>query len=181
MIKKCEYEWAQNKAVEMMKNLGIRVKTDEEKMVSIADFGLSDFKKEGAQILTFFNTERISAKVIVLFKNQTLPEHWHPPVGDDPGKEEVIRIIDGTVYFYIPGQDTVKEGFIPERKEEYYTARNENIMKAGDQIIIEPGVKHWFQAGKEGAVMYSISTCVRDGLDGFTDPNVVRETQIIDE
>jgi hypothetical protein len=29
-------------------------------------------------------------------------------------------------------------------------------------------------------VFYSFSTCVRDGLDRFTDPAVVRETRIID-
>jgi D-lyxose ketol-isomerase len=53
-------------------------------------------------------------------------------------------------------------------------------MKPGDQITLEPGTKHWFQASGEGAVMYLISSCVRDVLDQFTDPEVVRETKIVD-
>jgi hypothetical protein len=29
-------------------------------------------------------------------------------------------------------------------------------------------------------VMYTFSTCARDVLDRFTDPNIVRETKIVD-
>jgi D-lyxose ketol-isomerase len=47
-------------------------------------------------------------------------------------------------------------------------------------MTLEPGTKHWFQAGEKGAVMYSFSTVARDVLDGFTDPNVERVTQIQD-
>ena len=77
---------------------------------------------EGVQVLTFFNTKRIAAKILVLFPNQTEPEHRHPQVGDDPGKEETIRIIKGTVRFYIPGDDNTQYGIIPQGKEDYYTA-----------------------------------------------------------
>jgi D-lyxose ketol-isomerase len=100
-----------------------------------------------------------------VFPNQTEPEHWHPPVGDDPGKEETVTVISGIVYFYIHGGDTFKEGFIPEGKENYYTMRKGIIMKPSDQITLAPGEKHWFQAHKDGAVMYSFSTIVRDALD----------------
>jgi D-lyxose ketol-isomerase len=63
---------------------------------------------------------------------------------------------------------------------DYYTVRNEVVLLPGDQLILPPGIKHWFQAGKMGAVMYSFSTKVRDALDQFSDPNVVRETEIAD-
>ena len=80
----------------------------------------------------------------------------------------------------MPGEDTLKEGFIPEGKEDYYTMRKEIVMKPSDQITLAPGEKHWFQARDKGAVMYSFSTIARDALDQFTDPDIVRITKIVD-
>lgn len=180
MITRKEFNQAQKKAAEKIKKSGIRITQEEADQIEVADFGLGDLQNEGAQILTFFSTERVSAKVIALFPKQTEPEHWHPQVGDDPGKEETVRVIDGTVYFYIPGQDNLAEGAIPKGKSHCYTVRHELVMKSGDQITLKPGTKHWFQAGKEGAVMYTFSTCVRDILDKFSDPDIVRTTKIID-
>ena len=91
-----------------------------------------------------------------------------------------MRIIAGTVYFYIPGEDTFKEGFIVDGKDDCYTMRQEVAMQPSDQITLAPGEKHWFQARDEGAVMYSFSTIARDALDGFTDPTIKRITKIID-
>ena len=180
MLTRAEHEAARKRAALMIQNAGIRITSEEIARISVADFGLSNLEVEGAQILTFFSTDRVSAKVIALFPGQTLPEHWHPPVKNDQGKQEIIRIIDGKVYFYIPGEDTLKSATIPAGKENVYTCRHEIVMKEGDQLILEPGTKHWFQAGEEGAVMYSFSTCARDALDGFTDPQVVRETVVVD-
>jgi hypothetical protein len=47
---------------------------------------------------TMVQMDRISVKVLALLPDQTVPEHWHPLVDDDPGKEETIRVITGTVY-----------------------------------------------------------------------------------
>ena len=164
----------------MIRNAGIQITADEEKSIEVVDFGLSNLDKEGVQVLTLVQSDRISIKVMVLFPNQTEPEHWHPPVGDDPGKEETIRVISGTVYFYIPGEDTFNQGFIVAGKDDRYTMRNETVMNPCDQITMQPGEKHWFQAGWEGAAMYSFSTIARDALDGFTDPNIERITKIVD-
>ncbi len=180
MITRSECNIAQEKAFQMIRAAGIVVRDDEKDGIAVADFGLSRLLIEGAQILTFFATERISAKAIALFPNQTLPEHWHPPVGDDPGKEEIVRVVSGTLYIGLNGEDTLKESHIPEDKETVYTCRNEIVMNPGDQLTLEPGTKHWFQAGPEGTVVYSFSTCVRDILDGFTDPAIMRETKIVD-
>jgi D-lyxose ketol-isomerase len=180
MLTKAQYKNAQQRAAAMIQKAGIRTKAEEMDKISVADFGISNLEVEGAQILTFFATDRVSAKVIALFPGQTLPEHWHPPVENDPGKQEIIRVVDGTVYFYIPGEDTLEAARVPEGKDKVYTCRHEVIMRMGDQLILEPGTKHWFQAGEEGAVVYSFSTCVRDALDGFTDPGIVRETVIVD-
>ena len=68
---------------------------------------------------------------------------------------------------------------MPERKDTY-TSRHEIIMKSCEQITIEPGTKHWFQAGSTGAVLYSFSTCSCDALDKFTDSSVERITKMVD-
>ncbi len=180
MITRKELEEAQKRTAEMIKKAGIVVLDEEMGKIAAADFGLSRLEKEGAQILTLLETERVAFKILTLFPYQTEPEHWHPQVGDDPGKEETVRLVYGTLYFYIPGEDNMRHGFIPEGKESSYAMRHEIVMKPGDQITLEPGTKHWFQAGGEGAIMYLISSCVRDILDQFTDPDVVRETEVVD-
>ena len=178
MILKKELDEVCQQSIEMIEAAGIFLTDEDKKKVTAADFGLSRLKKEGIQILTMFDEERIAGKILVLLPFQTEPEHWHPRIGDDPGKDEVIRALGGELYFYIPGQDNMKKGFIVEGKEAYYTMRHEVDMKPGDQLVLPAGTKHWFQAGPSGAVMYSFSTKVRDALDQFTDPNIVRNTVI---
>jgi D-lyxose ketol-isomerase len=169
-----EHEAAQKKAAGMIQSAGIQISENEIANIEIVDFGLTDLKKEGAQILTLVQTERISVKIIALFPHQTEPEHWHPRVGDDPGKEETIRVVKGVLYLYIPGANTLKEGKIPKNKDEEYSCRNELVMQVNDQITLTPGTKHWFMAGNEGVVIYSYSTIARDILDKFTDSRVIR-------
>lgn len=181
MITRKNYIEVQKKAAELIEQAGLFITPAEKEKIAVADFGLSDIYNEGIEVLTFFETDRIAGKILVLLPNQTEPEHWHPPVGNDPGKQEIIRAIWGTLRFYVEGEDNFKEGFIPEGKDDFYKLRHEIILKPGDQLVFHPGEKHWFQAGAEGAVMYSFSTTVRDGLDGFTNPNIVRETKIIEE
>jgi D-lyxose ketol-isomerase len=180
MITKEQLKNAQMRAAEMIRAAGIQIADHEAKSIEVVDFGLSHIEKEGIQVLTLVQTERISVKALVLFPHQTEPEHWHPPVGDDPGKEETVRVISGTVYFYIAGKNTFKEGFIVDGKEDCYSMRNEIVMKPCDQLTLQPGEKHWFQARDEGAVMFSFSTIARDALDQFTDPNIERITKIVD-
>ena len=180
MITRTEFKKSCDKALRMIDEAGIQLSEPERTKITAADFGLSRLRNEGIQILTMFETDRVAGKILVLFPFQTIPEHWHPAVGDDPGKEEIIRAISGDLYFYIPGEDTLENGFIIAGKEDHYTVRNEVVLMPGEQLILAPGTKHWFQAGEKGAVMYSFSTTVRDILDQFTDPEVVRETLIVD-
>ena len=105
MITRAEQTEAQRHAAKMIRRAGITITDAEANSIEVVDFGLSNLEREGVQVLTLVQTERISVKVLVLLPNQTEPEHWHPPVGNDPGKEESVRIIAGTVYFYIPGED----------------------------------------------------------------------------
>jgi D-lyxose ketol-isomerase len=180
MISKAEYKQAQHRAAEMIRDAGIPVRPEEFEKIEVADFGLENLEAEGAQILTLFATERIAGKVIVLLPGQSLPEHWHGPVGDDPGKQEVLRVAAGSCCCVRPGGNSLRFATIPEGKQDAYTCRQETVMRQGDQLVLEPGTKHWLQAGPQGAVVYSFSTCARDALDEFTDPQVVRRTVIAD-
>lgn len=181
MLTRAEYAAAQSRAAAMIRESGICITDEESQKVEVADFGLGRLHVEGAQILTLVATGRIAVKIVVLFPCQTLPEHWHPRVGEDPGKEETIRVVSGTVRVYIPGDDSMHEGFVPAGQEDAYTMRQELILKPGEQITLQPGTKHWFQASQAGAVMYSFSTVARDVLDGFTDPEIKRITNIQEE
>jgi len=180
MLTRQQVREAQARAAAMMRDAGVVFTPEEAEAIAVADFGLSHLEVEGAQILTFVNSERVSAKVIALFPGQTLPEHWHPAVGDDPGKEETLRVIRGTLYCGLPGEGPLHHATLPAGKESRYTCRRELVMRPADQITLAPGVPHWLQAGPEGVVLYSFSSCARDILDGFADPDIVRETRIID-
>ena len=181
MITKSEFVLAQTRAAEMIRDAGLVIRPEEAESIEVADFGLGRLETEGAQILTLVQTDRISCKVLALVGYQTEPEHWHVSVGDDPGKEETVRVLWGKLDFFTPGEDNTDRSLIPSGKEECYTCRNHIRMLPGDQLTLEPGVKHWFRAGADGAVLASISTVARDDTDRFTDPNVVRKTVVNEE
>jgi len=178
MITRGEHEAARARAAELIRAAGILLTESEARSIEAADFGLGRLEREGAQILTVVQTERISVKVLVLFPGQTEPEHWHPRVGNDPGKEETVRVASGTLFFYREGEGARDDASIPEGKRDVYTCRREVVMHPGDQITLPPGEKHWFQARAEPVVLYSFSTVARDVLDGFTDPAIERVTKV---
>jgi len=182
MLNKRQYREAQKRALEYMEKAGVVLSEKEKENISVADFGLSDLVHQGGQILTFFNTSRLSAKIIVLFPWQILPEHWHPAIENDIGKEEIMRVRWGEIYLYVPGEPTPHpRARIPLEERENFTVWYEVILKPGDQYIIPPKTVHWFQAGRNGAVIDDYSSTARDLQDGFTNPRIVRETQIVEE
>ena len=182
MLAKKQYREAQKRALEYMLKAGVVLSEKERENISVADFGLGDLEHQGGQILTFFNTSRLSAKIIVLFPWQILPEHWHPAIGEDIGKEEAMRVRWGEAHLYVPGEPTPQaKGKIPAGEEKNFTVWHEVILRPGDQYIIPPQTVHWFQAGSEGAVIDDYSSTARDLQDGFTNPRVVRETRIVDD
>lgn len=180
MITKKEQRAARSRAAELIRTAGISVSDEEEARIEVADFGLSNLEQEGAQILTWVQTERIGVKILSLLPGQALPEHWHPRVGDDPGKEETVRHVWGDLYIYVDGTDTMSAGGVPGGKRDVYRCRHELAPAPGEQVYFEPGRTHWFLAGRRGAVAYSFSTVVRDVLDEFTDPAVRRVTEVGD-
>lgn len=181
MITRRQQEEARWRAAAMIRQAGLVITDEEAAGIEVVDFGLGRLGTEGVQVLTLVQTERISAKVLALLPHQTEPEHWHPPVGDDPGKEETVRVVAGTVYFYVDGPDTLKEGFLVPGEEVHYTMRHEVVLAPGSQITLAPGARHWFQAREGGAVMFSFSSVARDALDGFTNPAIERLTRVVDD
>jgi D-lyxose ketol-isomerase len=147
--------------------------TEEEKIrIEIADFGLNDLENTGLEILTYVNTDRCCAKELVLFPNQTCPEHIHPPVEGEDGKEETFRCRWGKVYLYVTGEETPNRKVNPP--EGTFTVFHEVELNPGEQYTLYPNTKHWFKAGAEGAVVSEFSTKSRDEADIFTDKRIIR-------
>ena len=179
MLTKEAQQQVQQRALEYFKKAGIILTEEEKRNIEVVDCGLGDLAHTGVEILTYVNTERCCAKELVLFPRQTCPEHKHPPVGEDPGKEETFRCRWGVVYLYIPGEKTFQpHAKPPPGKEGYYIVWHEIILNPGQQYTLPPDTLHWFQAGDEGAVVSEFSTKSRDEADIFTDPAIQRITRI---
>ena len=179
-ITKAQYEEAKAKALEMYEKAHIFLTEEEKANLEVSDFGLGRLDEFGVQLVMYVNTERVSAKDVVIFPGQICPEHFHPVMGSDPGKEETFRCRYGEMYIHVPGEPTENpKGKMPAGKEDTATVHHEVVLKQGDQILVTPGTKHWFQAGPEGAIFAEFSTKNVDELDVFTDPEVERITKII--
>ena len=145
---------ARERAAAMLADAGIVLTPAEREQIEVADFGLGRLDEIGLQLVVYVNTERVCAKELVLFPGQTCPEHRHPPVAGEPGKEETFRCRRGSVVLHVAGAEVV--------------------LGPGEQHTIEPDTLHWFQAGPEGAIVSEFSTTSRDSLDFFSDPRIVR-------
>lgn len=175
MITKAQYSEARRKALDYFKKAGIAITPAEVELLEVADAGLSDLWNVGLVILTYVNTDRVCAKELICLPNQMFPEHWHPTVKGQPGKEETFRCRWGTFYLYVPGEPTSKpKAAPPAARRPWLTSWHEVILKPGDQYTLPPNTKHWFQAGPEGAVVSEFSTHSDDESDFFSDPNVKR-------
>jgi D-lyxose ketol-isomerase len=150
------------------------ITAEEAQSIEVVDLGLDDFQRQGLAILVYVNTERCCAKELVLWPQQTCPEHRHPPVGDDPGKEETFRCRWGSVYLYVDGEPSLAPACQPPGGDEAYTVWHEIDLQPGDQHTIPPNTLHWFQAGPSGAVVSEFSTRSTDENDVFTDKRIQR-------
>jgi len=146
---------ARARAAAMLAEAGIVLTKAEEQQIEVADFGLGRLDEIGLQLLVYVNTDRVCAKELVLFPGQTCPEHRHPPVADDPGKEETFRCRRGSVVLWVDGHGEIE-------------------LRPGDQFTIPPDTLHWFRAGGDGAIVSEFSTRSRDQTDVFTDPQIAR-------
>jgi D-lyxose ketol-isomerase len=175
MISGRQYQEVVTRSAGMLRAAGITITAEEQARFEVADFGLGELEKTGLEIITYVNTERCCAKEIIMFPRQTCPEHRHPSVAGQPGKEETFRCRWGTVYLYIPGEAAANPASKPPAgSEAYYTVAKEVCLKPGDQYTLMPDTPHWFQAGPEGAIVSEFSTRSTDENDIFTDPRIAR-------
>jgi D-lyxose ketol-isomerase len=179
MLTKEQFAAAQRRAKEYLERSGIVLTPVEAANIEVADLGLGELESTGLELVTYVNTERCCAKELVLFPRQTCPEHRHPPVAGEPGKEETFRCRWGVVFLYVDGEPTPgPHARPPAGREASYTARHEIVLHPGEQYTIQPNTLHWFQGGDEGAVVSEFSTRSRDEFDIFTDPEIKRTTVV---
>lgn len=166
---------AREKALALLENAGIVLTDKEKNTVEYCDYGLNDFDRIGTEILIYVNTERVCAKELVLLPHQICPEHIHPQLGEYAGKEETFRCRWGEVFLYVPGEPTQNpRGHVPEERKEHFTVWHEIHLLPGQQYTLHEQTLHWFQAGKDGAVISEFSTASFDDSDIFTDPDIKR-------
>lgn len=179
MLTQEQYQAYQQKAVSMFEKASIVLTDEEKKQIEIADFGLGKFEETGLAILVYVNTERVCAKELVMLPRQTCPEHRHPTVSGEPGKEETFRVRWGKMYLYIPGpKNATPKASPPAGHEQAYTVWHEIELNPGEQYTLMPNTLHWFQAGPQGAVVSEFSTRSTDENDIFTDDEISRMTKI---
>ncbi len=167
-------------ALELFQKASIVLTEAEKQQIEIADFDLGQFEQTGLAVLVYVNTERCCAKELAMLPHQTCPEHRHPAVGVNPGKEETFRVRWGEVYLYLSGPATASPKAIPPAgRERTYTAWHEIHLKPGQQYTLPPDTWHWFQSGPEGAVVSEFSTHSTDENDLFTDAEIARITKIV--
>lgn len=184
MLKQEQIESARARAREGLARAGITLTSEESAGIEVADFGLGELEATGLQLITYVNTERVCAKELILFPHQTCPEHRHPPIGTEAGKEETFRCRWGIVYLYVEGEPSGHEAAKarpPAGREHAYTVWHEITLAPGEQHTIPPDTLHWFQAGPDGAVVSEFSTTSRDEYDIFTDREIQRIPVILSD
>ena len=171
--RKKDYEKYSVEAKKYLDKAGIAITKEEEKKIEVAEYELGCIDKVGLELVVYVNTDRCCAKELVLLPYQTCPEHRHPEINGETGKEETFRCRYGKVYLYVEGEGKDEiQAIRPEGMEEYFTCTNEIILNPGEQYTIMPNTLHWFQAGPEGAVVSEFSTKSRDEYDIYTDPRI---------
>src|SRR5437667_3181301 len=104
----------------ILTNAGISLTPQEHANIEIAEFGLGELERTGLELVVYVNTDRYCAKELVLFPRQTCPEHRHPPVGAEPGKQETFRCRRGRVWLYVEGEAVARpQARVPEGSEAY--------------------------------------------------------------
>ncbi len=174
MLKKDDYDRLKEASAEYFKKAGIAVTEKEMQAFQVAEYDLGCVDTIGLELIEYVNTERCCAKELVLLPGQICPEHRHPPVCGEIGKEETFRCRYGTVYLYVAGESNTDEikAHIPEGMEQYFISRHEIVLHPGDQYTIFPNTLHWFQSGEEGCIVSEFSTKSRDEFDIYTDPRI---------
>lgn len=183
MITRAQYEQARQWAWQFVRAAGVPLRESEFAGMDVADLGLGELETTGLQILTLAATDWVGAKLLILRPGQFFAQHRHPPSldGSYPGKTEVFRGQHGTAWLYTEGETTSDPAVQPPaHRRPWCTVGREVRLAPGDLYVEPPNRWHWFMAGPEGAVVWSISSKVTDAADQFSDPQVVRQTRVVD-
>ena len=179
MLTRDDREQYRREALAYYEKAGFVLTAAETQQIETADLGLGQFRQTGLAVVVYVNTERCCAKELVLWPGQTCPEHRHPPVAGESGKQETFRCRSGQVWLYVEGEPTAApKAEVPPGSEDHYTVFHEIELEPGDQYTIGPDTLHWFQAGPEGAIVSEFSSTSRDETDVFTDPRIERAPRV---
>ena len=170
-----EYNKIKDKTIQYFNKANIVLTDKEKNSIEVADFGLNDIENIGLQLITYINTDRVCAKEMVLFPNQTCPEHKHVDTDGMQGKEETFRCRYGQVFLYVEGPANNDNVVLPKTP---VTVFHEVVLNPGEQYTIMPHTKHWFRGGPNGAIVSEFSTRSTDHTDVFTDNRVVRAPSV---
>lgn len=176
MLNKTDYDRLKAACKPYFENAKIAVTDAEMAKFQVAEYDLGCVDEIGLELIEYVNTDRCCAKELVLLPGQTCPEHRHPPVCGEIGKEETFRCRMGVVYLYVEGEPNCDENTMqavrPASCPQYFTCRHEVVLHPGEQYTIFPNTLHWFQAGPEGCIVSEFSTKSRDEFDIYTDPRI---------
>ena len=103
----------------------------EQRNIEIAHFNLPDYPRSGLQLLTYCNSPLYCAKELVLFADQTCPEHRHPPYKDRPGKQETFRCRWGEVYLFVDDPALT----LNQDEQGNQSAARRRVMRNGTPVI----------------------------------------------
>lgn len=187
MPSNAEFEDVRSRYLTMLDEARIEITDRERDSLEVADFGLGEVLTTGLGLITYVNNDRYCGKELMMLPHQTCPEHQHPPIRDrqgnlvDPGKRETFRCRSGSVYLFVEGEPSDSPGAMPpEADRAHYTVWHEVVLNPGEQYTIEPGIWHWFKAGKHGAIVSEFSSTSRDEADRFRNPKIQR-TPVVED
>lgn len=169
----------QDKTVAMLEQAGIRLTDAAKKNIEICDYNLGEHATIGTQIVIYVNNNRYCAKELIMYPGQICPEHYHPRIGDYPGKRETFFCRWGEVYLYVSGDATPNpKAILPAHRKQHFHVWHEIVLKPGEQYTIMEGVPHWFQGGPDGCIVSEFSSQSFDDKDVFADPDIKRISNI---
>ena len=128
----------QQEAAARIRESGIHLKEEEVAGIEIADFGLNRFDV-GPRHSRLCEHRSLLRQGISHGSGQICPEHRHPPVDGQPGKEEeTFRCREGECISSCLGiKDSGEKEFalamVPEDKRDTFTMFKHYHLKAGDQ------------------------------------------------
>ena len=92
MLNKEQHAVAAQTVLSLLIKAGIAITKEENNEIEYADFGLGRFDEIGLALIVYVNTKKVCAKELIMLPGQICPEHRHPPIDNEPGKEETFRL-----------------------------------------------------------------------------------------